>query len=376
MKIALVVPGGVDRSGEFRVVPVLLALLRGLSQRHEVHVYALRQETERADWPLCGTQVHNIGGRGGAVGLVRAVGAIAAEHRRGPFALVQAIWSGSSGLVAVASARWLGLPSLVHPTGIELLALRDIGYGGRLRWRGRLRERLVLRSASLLSTTSAPMQALMASLGLDARRIPLGVDVQEWPPQAPRARERSESLRLIHVASLNWVKDQTLLLHALASLQRRGLDFHLDIVGEDTLGGRIQALAAHLGLARRVGFRGFMTQTQLRPLLAEAHLHLVSSRHEAGPVTALEAALLGVPSVGTHVGHLAEWAAHEPPAALTVAPGDALALAETIARLHADDALRVRLAEAAQQMALKEDARHSVSLFERLYADVVEDGRC
>lgn len=44
MKLALVVPGGVDRSGEFRVIPVLLALVERLARAHDVHVFALRQE--------------------------------------------------------------------------------------------------------------------------------------------------------------------------------------------------------------------------------------------------------------------------------------------------------------------------------------------
>jgi hypothetical protein len=36
MRIALVVPGGVDRSGENRVIPVLLALISRLSVHHDV----------------------------------------------------------------------------------------------------------------------------------------------------------------------------------------------------------------------------------------------------------------------------------------------------------------------------------------------------
>ena len=61
MKLALVVPGGVDRSGEFRVIPVLLALIRRLACEHEVHVFALRQEASADCWHLVGAHIHNIG---------------------------------------------------------------------------------------------------------------------------------------------------------------------------------------------------------------------------------------------------------------------------------------------------------------------------
>ena len=46
VKIALIVPGGVDRSGEVRVIPALLALIRRLAVTHELHVFATHQEPQ------------------------------------------------------------------------------------------------------------------------------------------------------------------------------------------------------------------------------------------------------------------------------------------------------------------------------------------
>lgn len=363
MKIAVVVPGGVDRSGEVRVVPALLALLKRLAVRHEVHVFALRQEAEPGEWWLCGARVHNIGGPSMALGQLRAVWAMAQEHRRGRFEVVQAIWSGPAGAVAVAAARLLGLRCAVHVAGGELVALHDVGYGGRQSLRGRLREAWVLRGADALTAASQPVLDQLAELGHAGLRLPLGVDLAAWPPREPRSREAGEVLRLVQVASLNRVKDQTCLLQALALLP----DVELDLIGEDTLGGEIQALATQLGVSRRVRFHGFMTQAELQPLLARAHLHVITSRHEAGPLVVLEAAVLGVPSVGTAVGHLAEWA---PQAALVVEPGDAHGLAALIARLDGDEALRLRLAREAQRRALAEDADFSHGRFEQLHAEL------
>src|SRR5687767_8438704 len=44
-RVALVVPGGVDRTGEYRVIPALLSLLERLATRFDVDVFALTQET-------------------------------------------------------------------------------------------------------------------------------------------------------------------------------------------------------------------------------------------------------------------------------------------------------------------------------------------
>jgi glycosyltransferase involved in cell wall biosynthesis len=363
-----VLPGGVDRGGEERVIPAFLALMARLARRHEVHVFALHQEAGPDSWPLAGATVHNIGaGRT----VWRTIQAIRAGHRQGAFDVVHAIFSGHCGLIAVVAARSLGLPSLVHIAGGELVALRAIDYGGRRKWRSRLREALVLRAANVVTAASAPILHSLRELGIAARRVPLGVDTEAWTPLPPRARDAGP-VRLIHVASLNRVKDQATLLRAMSKLANAGVDFELRIVGVDTLGGEVQHLAHCLGIERRVSFLGFRTQRQLRPLMARADLLVMSSLHEAGPLVLLEAAVAGVPTVGTAVGHIAEWA---PAAALAVPVGDANALAAAVAQVIDDDALRMRLAREAQRIALAEDADYTATCFQSLYEELAVRSR-
>jgi glycosyltransferase involved in cell wall biosynthesis len=362
MRIALVVPGGVDRSGEYRVIPALLSLIERLAHDDDVHVFALNQEPRASEWDLLGARIHNIGaGRA----RLRAVGTIRRQHRLTPFDVVHAIWSGSSGLVAVTVGAMLRIPSLVHVAGGELASMPDIDFGGMQTFRGRLRERLVLRRAACVTGASAPVIDALAALGLAARRVPLGVDLKRWPPRVPTCRGAGRTAKLIHVASLNRVKDQATLLRALALLKDLGLRFEMDIIGEDTLRGEVQALSAELGLAGVVRFRGFLTQRQLRPLVEAADLMVHSSRHEAGPLAVLEAAVAGVPTVGTAVGHIAEWA---PEAAVAVPVGDWSELARATQRLIEDDELRVRIAGAALRHAIREDADFTAARFKALYA--------
>ncbi len=344
MKVALIVPGGVDRSGEVRVIPALLALIERLSRTHEVHVFALRQEAAAGCWQLAGAAIHNIGD--GWTHL-RGIAAIRAEHRRAPFAVAHAIFSGPGGLIAVAAAKLLRVPCMVHVTGGELVAMRDIGYGGRLTWKGRLRECLALRGADVVTATSAPIVDLLQALGIRGA-----------------GACRAGPARLIHVASLNRVKDQATLLHALARLAKTGVEFEMDIVGTDTLQGAMAELVRKLGLDGRVQFLGFKTQRELRPIVESADLLVMSSRHEAGPFVLIEAAVAGVPTVGTAVGHIVEWA----PSAAMVAPvGNPERLADAIHTMLADEDLRLRIARAAQCRALSEDADYTARMFEALY---------
>ena len=131
--------------------------------------------------------------------------------------------------------------------------------------------------------------------------------------------------------SLNRVKDHPVLLEALRILVAQGVDCHLDIVGEDTLDGRIQRMAESLGLQAYVTFHGFLPHSELRPLVENADLLLLTSRHESGPLVVLEAAV-------------------------TVPVGDSQALARETAAVLADEEHRLRLAEAAQARTEGEDA--------------------
>ncbi|WP_115527587.1 MULTISPECIES: glycosyltransferase family 4 protein [Xanthomonas] len=365
MKLALVVPGGVDRSGDVRVIPVFLTLIEWLARNHEVHVFVLHQEPLPDTWMLRGAKVHNIGARRTRL---RAIGAIVEEHRRAPFAVIQAIFSGYCSLIAVSAATLLRRPSVVHIAGGELVALDAIGYGGRRRWRGRLREAVILRLADRVTAASAPIIDSLQALGIGAQRVPLGVDLRAWQPVPPRPREGAVA-RLLHVASLNPVKDQSTLLRAMAALKRAGVAFTLDMVGVDTLDGAMQHLVQQLGLQEQVRFLGFKTQRELRPIMLAADLLVMSSLHEAGPMVLLEAGVAGVPTVGTAVGHLVEWA---PIAALAVPPGDWAGMAEAIRQVLGDDELRLRLAWAAQCRALREDAAMTTRLFEQIYRQLCE----
>jgi glycosyltransferase involved in cell wall biosynthesis len=361
MKIALVVPGGVDRSGEYRVIPALLALIRRLSALNDVQVFALLQESQPCSWELAGARIHNIGRR---YTRMRAVLALCAAHRSAPFDVVHAIFSGSVGLVAVAAARILRIPSLVHIGGGELVAIPEIGYGGRLRWHGRVLEAVVLRAANAVTAASAPVVDTLSELGIEAQRVPLGVDLNAWLPRDPVPRQPNDPVRLIHLASLNRVKDQTTLLRALAALEESGLHFEMDIVGEDTLRGEIQEMARKWGLSLQVRFHGFLTQARLRPLMEAAHLMILSSRHETGPLAMLEAAVVGVPTVGTAVGHIAEWA---PRAAVAVPVGDWSGLASAIGNVLRDENTRLRIAREARSLAIREDADHTARSFQSIY---------
>ena len=366
MRIGLVVTGGVDRSGRERVIPALLWLVEALARTHEVHVFALYHEDSPGTYPLLGATVHDLGTRRVPRGWRRLVqrqrlrSALASLPRMD---VLHAYWGIPAGWVTTSIGRGLDVPVIVTANAGEFVADDEIGYGFQRRWLDRRLIRQTMARARHVTVTTHYMQGLAQQLGFSTTVVPIGVPKRLL--QKDVTHSCSGQGRLLHLAHLNPVKDQPTLLRAFAEV-RRSHDVHLDIAGGDTMHGRVQALAGELGLESAVTFHGVVPQETVRGLLSRANVHVLSSRHEASAVAVLEAAAAGVPTVGTRVGYVADWA---PDAAVAVAPGDVLGLASAIRELlDQPERLRV-LGTQARARAGAFTIDDTVKAFETLYRD-------
>lgn len=370
MRIALIVPGGVDRSGRERVIPALLWLIERLARQHDVLVVALHQEPEPSRYSLLGAQVVNLGQvtrgpRGvGSVQRLRRLMPILASNGLG-FDVLHGFSVGEAGLLAGVAGRLLRVPVVVSVMGGELVWLRQIGYGGQRNWRSRARVRLGFRLANVVTAPSRYVQAHAVRRQAGTLWMPLGVDAALF--DVPVARPEGPPWRLLQVASINHVKDPPTMFRALRLVADRQPAVQFDWVGQDTLDGAMQRMVASLGLSDIVTFHGFWPTDEIAPLYRRAHLYVQSSLHESQGVAVCEAAAAGVPTVGTGVGLVAEWA---PDAALAVPVGDAKALANGILSLLADQQSREHLGRAAQMWVRKHDADWTARQLDGLYAQL------
>lgn len=365
MHVVLVVPGGVDRGGVNKVIPALLSLIEGLAQQHRVTVVALGQEPVASVYPLLGATVVNVapeqrGPHRLARQLARAVRAVGSQ---GQPDIVHGLWASVSGLAAVMAGRRYCVPSLVHVAGGELLAMTDIGYGGALGRGGRLIARGSLRADYISVATEWMRDHVVAAGHRVDEIIALGADTRWFVPTSVAP----DQFRLVHVASLNRVKDQSTLLRAVALARRDLPRLTIDLLGVDTLSGEMQRLAATLELGDAARFHGYTPSRDLPGWFQGASLNIICSRHEAGPLAVLEAAACGVPTVGTRVGHIADFAALSPPAAVAVPCADPVALAAAIVATLADEALRTSLGAAAFAWSTAHDAANTVRSFDLAY---------
>jgi glycosyltransferase involved in cell wall biosynthesis len=156
-----------------------------------------------------------------------------------------------------------------------------------------------------------------------------------------------DGFTLLFVGRLEPVKNHTLLLQAFSRARARNPALRLWMVGEGNERARLEALANSLGIASSVVFWG--QQLDVAPFYSAADAFIMSSRSEGLPMSLLQALSVGLPSIVTDVGGMAE-VVHLVEAGVVVPLGDSDRMADSMLHLASHSAEReayVRNAEKA-----------------------------
>lgn len=138
------------------------------------------------------------------------------------------------------------------------------------------------------------------------------------------------------------------LLAACRILKNRGLDFHLDMVGDGPLYEQLAAQTATLELDGQVTFKGAMAHQSVPMWMQELDLFVLPCKKDAQgdqdgiPVVLMEAMLTGIPVVSTRLSGIPELVQDGFTGCLA-SPNQPAALAEAILRICRDDVLCKRL---------------------------------
>lgn len=262
-------------------------------------------------------------------------------------------------------AQRLGGPS--YSLTLHGPTLEGYGPNQRQKWRH-------ARFATIISRllTGVARRDIGPDLPAVVNIAPMGVDLSQirraapWQPPAPGG-----PLRIFSCGRLNAVKGHDHLIRSVEILRARGIDARLEIAGEDEQGGggyhrHLDALIAQKGLGAAVTLLGAVSEGAVRDALERAHVFALSSLNEGISVAIMEAMAMEMPVVVTDVGgnhELIETGRD----AILVPPDDPGAMAEAIARLHADPAEARRLAQASR-------AKVAAEFHHRRSAEAVADG--
>jgi glycosyltransferase involved in cell wall biosynthesis len=173
-------------------------------------------------------------------------------------------------------------------------------------WRVLLRRWLVRKSDGFLAYGSAAREYLL-SLGADPGRIHIAwntVDTDRFLRlPLPRNPLPSEPLRLLTVGYLERRKRVDLAIEAVAACARRGMDVELEIAGDGTERGALEALARDLGVEERVRFLGDVPYDAVPALYGAAHGFLFPTASDIWGLVLVEAMAAGKACVASvHAG--------------------------------------------------------------------------
>jgi glycosyltransferase involved in cell wall biosynthesis len=138
---------------------------------------------------------------------------------------------------------------------------------------------------------------------------------------------------------------------------------------------RLQALAARLGIERRVTFTGLVPPSEVPDVLAQAHVLALPnpasaiSSHSTSPLKLFEYMAAGKAIVASDLPAIREVLTHDVNA-LLVTPGDPGALASGIQRLAGDPALRETLGRAARTAVAEYSWDRRAERLEALFTEV------
>lgn len=339
MKILTLISGG-DVGGAKTHV---LSLLAELSRSIEVTMVCFMEGEFTAEARALGIDTRVLPGRN----LPRTAEALKKLVREGGYDLIHS--HGSRGNFTAWMLRGCGLPLLatVHSDPkLDYMGRPAAGlvYGGM--------NRFALRRLDYLTGVSDSMAELLISRGFPADRVFTiynGVDLAaplEITPKAEFLRahgvpEEPEAVYVGIAARLNPVKDIGTLIRGFAKAQKRVPNLRLLIAGEGAQEAELKALAEKLGVAPLVHFLGWIDGAD--SFYAALDVNALTSLSETFPYALTEGARQKKATVSSRVGGVPKLIDHGVSGFL-FPPGDDDALADCLARLGSDEALRGRFA--------------------------------
>jgi D-inositol-3-phosphate glycosyltransferase len=226
-----------------------------------------------------------------------------------------------------------------------------------------IEDALVAHSDSVIAECPQDQEDLVSLYGADLSRIdtvPCGFDPREFHPTDRAAARRA----------LNWPQDEFIVLQLGRMVRRKGIDNVIEGVGElrrvhgknarlYVVGGnsevpnelatpeigRLRALSAQCGVEDLTTFLGRRGRDALRELYCAADVFVTTPWYEPFGITPLEAMGCALPVVGADVGGIRH-SVDDGKTGFLVPPRDPRALADRLAMLHDDAALRERLGQA------------------------------
>jgi glycogen(starch) synthase len=173
--------------------------------------------------------------------------------------------------------------------------------------------------------------------------IPNGIDpaqLRVTPTQRRTIQDRYGDVTVVFSGRLEWEKGIHTLIDAMRSIRRTRPTATLVIAGRGSKEDELREQVKRHRLGRAIRFAGWLPETELHALVAQAQVAVVPSLYEPFGIVALEAAALGTPLVVSRAGGLAEFV-EDGVTGRVFEPGQGKQLADAV-HMTLDDPRRAR----------------------------------
>lgn len=218
-----------------------------------------------------------------------------------------------------------------------------------------------LRRATFVATISEFNRTLLLDRYRKAgnekiRIVHCGVskEVLNLKPALQRNPASDKPARILSIGRLDEIKGFPTLLDACQLLDRNGISFRCDIIGDGPQRTALEKHARRRNLQHRVHFLGALPSEKVHQLMSGADIFVLACQPGSDgnmdgiPVVLMEAMCIGVPCISTRISGIPELIEHEQNG-LLVEPGDTAGISDSIMQLLADPELATRLSAAAQE---------------------------
>lgn len=367
-RIAIIVNGGIATGHFSEGDAVLTQLLSTLASTFDLTVFSLVKTDSEIQFPFQVIDIPFTHLQNAWLRLFWLFFKILWNHLFRPFQVVHGLGAFPSGFLAVVLCKIVKKKSLVTLLGGEYISIPEIKYG--LWSHKHLRPFLEFtfnQCDELVILTKTAASQLQTNLPTQKKyhTIALGIDTSLF---IPTYKPPGEPYQFLHVADLNLVKNQPMLLAAFQLIAQQ-VKAHLTIIGEDTLNGRIQKLAHELRIADKITFLPRISHYYLPAFYAQAHILLHTSYSESQTMAVNEALACGVVVCGTRVGIIADL---EGDITTVATVGNAEELAQKVLHLLNHPEKQEELRQKGIEWSKKNDIVAQSQKYEDLYRTMIE----
>lgn len=277
-------------------------------------------------------------------------------------------WNGAAVVAAIGDA----VPVVCHAHGRDVTA--------NLRWPANKQAlaRALPQFADVITVGSHQIEALREVWSDAASHlIPCGAPLERFAGAPVPRRGEAAPIIFTSVGRLSQEKGLFQTFEAFETTCAAGHDARLIYVGDGPLRGELEAKIAGSGLAEKVEMRGLQTPEQIAQVLSQSHVFLQHSLPVGGwiegfGVTLTEAGAAGLPLIATRSGGIPDQV-FEAENGFLVEPWDVEAQARAMIRLAQDEDQRVRMGQAARNVAGRFDSALMAAALQQVLMRVVSE---